>query len=411
MNKQINGPKILYILSQFPEVHETFIVRELNGILNRNFSFKIISLKKCKDSIIYPEAVHLQKYAHYPNVKEKLTSILTVLFFVIFQPINFLSTIIILFKDNYHNLLYLLKSLFVLPRATYITWKVRKEKNILVHSHWATIPTNFAWIVSRISKKPYIFTAHAWDIFLHPGNLSRLIEDSLRVITCTNYNKNYLLKNFGHSLSEKINVIHHGLELFRFNKNGHCKSENYIILAVGRLVPQKGFDVLINACEQLKKQNIRFKCYFIGTGVLVNKLKKITFDKNLSEQIVFLGQQSHDNVLDWMNKADVFVAPSVIAPNLDRDGIPNVILEAMALQLPVIGSDVSGIPEVVIEKKTGLLVEPGDSHNLCFALKKIYENPEFREKYGKNGRELIEKKFDIRITINQLERIYAKVSL
>jgi colanic acid/amylovoran biosynthesis glycosyltransferase len=405
----MNKPHILYILSQFPEVHETFIVRELREILNRKFSFKIISLKKCKDSIIYPEAASLLKFTSYPNQIDRLFSVVSVLFFVLVHPINFFLTFLILIKDNYHSFSYLLKSIVVLPKATLIAWRIRNEQNIAIHAHWATIPTTCAWIVSRLAKKPYIFTAHAWDIFLHPGNLSRLIEDSTNLITCTNYNRNYLIENLGQSISKKVNVIHHGIELFRFNRNGHPKSKQFVIMAVGRLVPQKGFDVLIKACEFLKKKEIDFQCCIIGAGPLENELKELSLINVLTEQILFLGQLPHNNVLEWMNKADVFVAPSVIAPNSDRDGIPNVILEAMALKLPVVGSKVSGIPEIVIENETGLLVESGDPQSLFLALKKLNNNLELREKLSKNGRRLIEQKFDIRINMNQLEDIYSQI--
>jgi len=301
---------------------------------------------------------------------------------------------------------FLMKVLATVPRSTRIAFRVRRQDNVLLHAHWATVPTFVAWFASRLSKKPYVFTAHAWDIFIHPGNLLRMINGARAVITCTKYNRNFMQAKYSGKIRVPIHVVYHGLELEKFRREPVEKNPIFTVLAVGRLVPQKGFDVLIRACELLSRRIGRFQCVIVGDGPEKGKLQDLVFRKDLEHIVTFTGMLEHDRVLEHMRRAHVFAAPSVIAPNRDRDGIPNVILEAMALELPVVGTKISGIPEVVIPFVTGLLVPEKNSLALCSALERLYYYPELRRQLGYRARLLIQEAFDVRVSANRIVQVY-----
>ena len=401
--------RIVIVVSQFPEAHETFIVRELNEIVQRGIPIEIVSLKRCRDRIIYPEAKKLVPFVRYPGWKQRLASLFALLFFAVVHPLRFWSGIFLALRDNFRSPIYLAKCLAVIPRASLIAFRVRLQPRAIIHSHWATVPTFVAWFASRLGRRPYVFTAHAWDIFLHPGNLLRLINGAAAVITCTKYNRNYLHRLFPGKIRRPVHVIYHGLELERFRPDGGPKDPIFTVLAVGRLVPQKGFDVLIKACDLLSRRIDSFRCVIVGDGPEKGKLRDLAYSRNLEHLVQFTGALPHDQVLAWMQRAHVFAAPSVVAPNNDRDGIPNVILEAMAMRLPVVGSDISGIPEVVIPFVTGLLVPQKDATALCSAIELLYFRPDLRRRLGERARWHIENHFDIRLNAYKLIQVYEYV--
>lgn len=398
--------RVIVIASQFPEAHETFIARELLELHRQGVPLEIVSLKRCRDRFIYRDVRKLLHLVVYPGWKLRLASAVTMVYFAVVHPLRFWGALLLTVWDHFRHPVYLAKLLSVVPRGTYLAFRIRRRRQTLLHAHWATVPTFAAWFASRLSRRPYIFTAHAWDIFIHPGNLLRLISDSEGVITCTKYNRNFLHRKFAGKISVPIRVVYHGLELEKFPAGPASKAPLFTVLAVGRLVPQKGFDVLIRACDLLSRRLERFRCIIVGNGPERGKLMDMIYRKNLEHIVMLKGSQPHEEVIEQMRRAHVLAAPSVIAPNQDRDGIPNVILEAMALELPVVGSDVSGIPEVVIPHVTGLLVPERNPVALGTALEKLYYYPELRRELGRRGRWLIEEKFDVRKNVAQIVEMY-----
>ncbi len=401
--------RIIYIVSQFPEIHETFIVREIRAIVARGFEIEIASLKRQRDPFVYSNALPLLALTVYPAWKIRFLSGLTLLYFVLRQPWRFATGIFLLIKDNSRSLLYLLKCLVVVPRSTYLAWRACRRKYELLHAHWATIPATVAWFAARLSGAPYLLTAHAWDIYVHPGNLLRVLNDATAVVTCTHYNREFLHAKFVGKIHTPIQVIYHGLELEQFQRQQEIKNPVFTILAVGRLVPQKGFDVLLAACQLLRADNLEFRCVIIGTGPLLPQLQNQIDRLKLRDQIEMLGALPHEQVLSWMNRTQVMAVPSVIAANQDRDGIPNVLIEAMALHLPVIATKVSGIPEVVHDLVTGILIEPNQPRALAAAITHLYHHPELREALAQQGRLLVEEQFDIHKNIERVAQIYHEI--
>lgn len=386
--------RVSYILSQFPETHETFILREILEMERQGVSVEIFSLKKCHDELIQTDSLRLKDRTHYLTASVWLKAILLAGVFGLKHPARFVGMLYTIFRDNKKHPAYLLKTLGLLPIGIYVGQKSRQLGVHKIHAHWATVPTEIGWVASRAADLSFSFTAHAWDIFLHPGNLERLIDDADQVITCTKFNKSYMNKKFGRDFGNKITVIYHGLDFSGILPKNGAVTDEFVALAVGRLVEQKGFGDLLKAVSLLKR-NRKITLLLVGEGPLRGELEKMARRLDIQDRVEFKGMLLQQEVFSLMRQADVLIMPSVIAKNNDRDGIPNVILEAMAHRLPVIGTNVSGLPEVIVDHETGLLVPPGAPEELANAIESLMTNVTETQSMVEKARQLIVENFDI----------------
>ncbi|NOY78568.1 MAG: glycosyltransferase family 4 protein [Calditrichaeota bacterium] len=400
----VSFAKVTYVLSQFPETHETFILREILEMERQGVSVEIISLKKCRDKVIQTAALRLKERTHYVTASVWLSAILLTGKYFLKHPVKFMRIFRTLVRDNKKHPGYLIKTLGLLPIGVYAGQKSRQWGARKIHAHWATVPAETAWVASRVSGIPFSFTAHAWDIFLHPGNLERLIDDADKVITCTKFNKSYMNDQFGRNFGNKIVVTYHGLDFSGIvPKNGAISTE-FRALAIGRLVEQKGFSDLLRAVAYLKKKGFRVTVWLVGDGPLREELKKMARDLDIEDRVEFKGMLLQQEVFSLMRRADVLVMPSVVAKNNDRDGIPNVILEAMAHRLPVIGTRVSGLPEVIIDHVTGLLVRPGAPEELAEAIEWLITNSAETQSMVEQAGHLLSENFDIHKNVFRMRK-------
>jgi len=209
---------------------------------------------------------------------------------------------------------------------------------------------------------------------------------------------------------EKIIVHYGGIDLnkFRFRKK-EPDGERIKILMCGRFVEKKGFEYGIRAFAKLGKIHKNIALTLIGDGKLRGKMENLVDSLNLSHSVQFLGMLPHEEVQRQMEASDIFLSPNVTAWDGNREGIPNTIKEAMATGLPVVSTYHAGIPELVIDKKTGFLVPEKDVDGLVDRLGYLIAHPELWEKLGSQGREVVEEKFNLFKQISRLEEIYAKL--
>jgi len=402
----VSKNKIAYVLSQFPETHETFILREFEALKKKGVDFRIFSLKRCKDKVVHSEARELLGQTIYGKAFSYQLSAIS------FQhPIRTLRAFIYVIKSNFKQPKELVKAFYVFLESFYFAQIIKREKITHIHSHWATMPTTAAAILSKLTGRPFSFTAHAWDIFVNSNGLANKIREAKFVVTCTEYNRQYLSQLATRSASRhKIYRNYHGIDLDAFaNKRSYHSSafgSQLKILAIGRLVETKGFEYLTDACRILNERGIDFECNIIGIGPLENRLKLSAISHQLSDKVNFLGIKTQGEIKRLYSEATVLVQPSVIAKNGDRDGIPNVIIEAIALGVPVIATEISGIPEAVIDGKTGILIPAKDSYALANAIEKLWKDFSLRGTFVINARNLAEDKFDIGKNTTELINIF-----
>jgi len=261
----------------------------------------------------------------------------------------------------------------------------------------------------QLSGIPYTFTAHAKDIYVSDPDLFRpKLELAQAVVTCTQYNRGYLVKQFGRLADRKVRCIYHGLDVsqFKFTLSRKEDPGEPVILSVARLVEKKGLEDLIMAAEVLRRRGRAIKVEIIGTGPLRDTLQAQAQRLGLADRVRLAGAQAHDAVCLAYQRASVFVLPCVVASNGDRDGIPNVLLEAMASGVPVVSTPVSGIPEVIESGVNGLLVSPHDATGLADAIERLLASREFSEGLARTARTKLESAFSLEASAEQLLAVF-----
>ncbi len=277
-----------------------------------------------------------------------------------------------------------------------------------VHVHFANRAAHTAVFLKEISGIPFSVTAHGQDFMKDLGS-----DDLLREICAaaefiaaeTDYSRDLLRQRCPDSTT-KIHRVYNGIDLERFptanSSHGNRKPQ---IVSVGRLVPFKGFEDLIDASAQLARRKTDFACHIIGDGPLRETLQAKIEQLNLSSQVKLLGSLSQDAVLKELQVADIFVLASTTDAQGATDVFPTVILEAMASARPVVSTRLAGIPELVVDGETGILTPPGDSTPLAHGLEQLLRNPELRLRFGNAGRARIENHFQIEQTVIPLVKM------
>jgi glycosyltransferase involved in cell wall biosynthesis len=281
------------------------------------------------------------------------------------------------------------------------------------HVHFANRAAHTAMFVKAVSGIPFSMTAHGQDFMSDLGNnelLRELCASAEFVGAETDFSRDLLAARCPESRS-KIFRVYNGIDLSRFPRRdmllhvpGRAKGRPSKIrfLSVGRLVPFKGFDILIDACAELQKRGIDFACEIIGDGALREELEERASRQNLGERIHFAGEQSQNYVQATLRDCDVFVLASAPDDRGASDVFPTVIAEAMATGKPVVSTTVAGIPELVANGETGLLVPPRDARALADAMEQLARDENLRLNFGDAGRLRIEQKFTIEKTIEPL---------
>jgi glycosyltransferase involved in cell wall biosynthesis len=280
-----------------------------------------------------------------------------------------------------------------------------------LHAHFCHGATTVTMFASELTGLRYSFTAHAKDIYQHglnPGDLlQKKIQGAQFVTTCTGANQIYLANLMG---TDRLYKIYHGLDIHRF-KPGPDKFTNVPepmrIVSVGRYVEKKGFNYLLEACSLLKQRGHQFQCRIIGElGDQYLPLQQLRQQLDLEDCVTLGGPITHEDLALIYQQSDVFALPCQVLGNGDRDGIPNVLMEAMATGLAVVSTRISGIPELIESGKDGLLVAEKNSAEMADALQSLITDRQLITQLGIHARKTICEKFDARNTNQQLLSLF-----
>ncbi|MHC1742817.1 MAG: glycosyltransferase [Syntrophobacteraceae bacterium] len=277
-----------------------------------------------------------------------------------------------------------------------------------LHAHFCHTPASVAFFASELTSIPFSFTAHAKDIYTsEPDQLLRKIQRARFVVTCTRYNARYLMDVArGHGCTTPIHTIYHGidLDLFSFGTRPPA-APPHRILSVGRLVGKKGWDDLLGALKILEQEGLDFVFTHIGSGEEEDAVRSLVAQLQLGSRVRMLGTLPHSVVIDHYREAHCLALACKVASNGDRDGIPNVLVEAMAVGLPVISTRVSAIPELVEDGETGVLVDSERPDLLAKAIRKTLLQPEGQERLLTAARARVEHSFDNRVCVQRLHEL------
>jgi len=399
--------RIAYIVSRFPHLSETFILREMIALEKFGWSIELFPLIYQKQEVVHEQAISWLERAHrVPWLSGEI--LLTNLKEFIQRPLLYLSIWKRVLSENIRSPKFLVRAIALFPKAVQFA-KVMRDENINhIHAHYATHPALVAWIIRQLTGISYSVTVHAHDIFVERSMLSTKLRSSNQIVAISEYNKTYLEYILGSWVNDRTQVIRCGVDSRIYSTHDHQPKRDGIfeILSVGSLQPYKGFRYLIQACALLRRQGIQFRCRIVGGGYLYSELSNLIRVNNLNGLVKLLGFKNQDEVAHILSEADCYIQPSVITSSGKMEGIPVALMEAMASGVPVVASSLSGIPELVKEGETGWLVPPKDAKKLADAIVHIYDDPTEAQIRSQKARRLVFREFELNSNVHKLSQLF-----
>lgn len=402
--------KIAYVMSRFPHLPETFILREMEALERQGWEVALFPLILQEQTVIHAAArPWLPRARRIPLASPRL--VWENLRFFGEAPLTSLRVGARGLWENLPSPKFLSRALVLLPKAFYAARLLQQEGITHIHAHYATHPAFFAWVIHRLTGISYSITVHAHDIYVDTTMLAVKLREAAFVVAISEFNVRYLERVLGPWVTAKTHIIHCGIEPERFKPatgdRGGGRSGRFEILSIGSLQPYKGQVHLIRACALLKGSGVPFRCRIIGGGGGERALQRAIREEKLEEEVFLLGPLPEEEVARLLPEADCYVQPSIVAPSGKMEGIPVSLMEALACGLPVVATDLSGVPELVRPGQTGLLVPPGDAHAIASALLYLYNSPDEARRLAIAGRALVLADFDLHNNVQQLAELFA----
>lgn len=399
-------PVVAYVLLWFPLASETFIFREITRLMARGLPIHIYTLygkafKGCSAEMLTFTGPlrRMGLRAFFP--------VWNAFFKELWRRPRFVFTLLREgFFRRMRNVESLAENLWSFMAGFLLAHYCHHDGISLIHAAWANGPGTAGWVASRLTGIPFAFSGHAGDIYPEDGLLHEKARDACFIRVNNRANLYELQKFCPPSQTGKVHLIYNCLTFSKREEAKPTGNKPYRLLAVGRFARTKGFPELLAAVALLKQDQIPVHLTLIGDGVWRRKLTALRARLRLTDMVDMPGFVPHDQLKQFMCNHDLLVVPSVVHSNGDRDGIPNVIMEALSHCMPVVATDVCGIAEVVRDGETGFLVPERDPAALAGAVRRILENYGNALRMAKAGRALVEKMFDENITITALRNLY-----
>lgn len=396
---ELPAPRVAYVVKMFPRFSETFILNELLELERRGVELAVYSLKRPGPGPVHPNVARLRaRVVYLPE-----------------RPLEWLARgVWEAGKQLKRRPAAALRILgYVVTRGTHQAWKRFFQASVLaddlrahpvdrLHAHFASAPSRVAWFAATLVGRPFSFTAHAKDIYQDSIDLN-LLRDKIRaaefVVTVSDFNRRTLV---GLSAGQSsIRRLYNGVDLGAFSPT-LMRARQEIVLAVGRLVEKKGFDDLIRAWPAVRAACPTARLVVVGEGPEHGPLTTIASELDVGDSIEWAGPEPQERVRAWLSQARVVCLPCRVAADGNRDGLPTVLIEAMAAGVPCVSTRLTGIPEIVRDGHEGCLVEPGDTAALAQAIVGLLRDPERCRAMGARGRARAETLFDLRRNVGQL---------
>ncbi len=394
-------PRVGYVLKRYPRYSETFVVNEILAHERAGLAIDIFALRPPNDT-------------HFQDAISRVRAPATYLPCEGVKAVDFWKAI----NDSARAVPGLFAALEAaggeeaveVLQAVVLAREVVARGLTHLHAHFATSATTVARLAARLAGVPYTFTAHAKDIFhesVRAADLERKLADASAVVTVSDFNLQFLRDTYGRAAT-RVERVYNGLDLERFRFEGTNPRRAHVV-SVGRLVEKKGFGDLVSACALLRGRGLDFDCTIVGTGPLEAELRAQVSRLGLEACVELSGPRPQVEVIRLVREAAVFAAPCVVGEDGNRDGLPTVLLEAMALGTPCVSTDVTGIPEIVRDGETGLMVPQRDPEGLASALERVLTSPRLAGQLAASARRLIEEEFDVdRNAARQRELFFAR---
>jgi glycosyltransferase involved in cell wall biosynthesis len=381
-------PKMGYVLKRYPRFSETFIVNEILAHEAAGQELEIFALRPVEETHFQDRLGQVRApVTRIPDKQKTAEALWPVIGRVRDQLPKAWDALGDMHREQGRDV----------AQAVLLALECHARGVDHLHAHFGTVATTVARLAAKLAGIDYSFTAHAKDIYFDYDenvNLAEKLRDARHVVTVSDFNVTYLRDRFGKDAAHVVR-LYNGLDLAFFDYRAPQPSATDI-LAVGRLVEKKGFNILIEAVRLLHEAGHPVRCRIIGGGDDRPHLAAQIKASGLGDVVELLGPRPQSDVVAMMRTAAVLACPCVTGQDGNRDGLPTVLLEAMALGTPVIGTDVTGIPELVRDGETGLCVPEGDPEGLADGLARLLASHELRLKLAAAARTAIERDFDIK---------------
>jgi glycosyltransferase involved in cell wall biosynthesis len=392
--------KVAYLTHTYPVYSTTFSIDEVAQMRERGVRLTVFSIKKPRASLVtdalQPELERTSFVRPVP-ITRLLRANLRV---AIQQPISYPRTALRCIRANAVNVLQCLKGALHFLEAVELGERLVEQRYECLHVQFADTAATYAAVIYCLHQLPFSVAVHAHDIFEHrfTGRLIAFrIGDAAWIRVISDFNLNYLQQRTGIN-AKRMEVVRCGIDLSKLRRSRSRENgSRALIVSVGRLVPYKGHDVLIRACRQLKDWGVDTACKIVGDGTERKMLADLIEELDLTDNVELVGVLPHNEICQMLEAATVFALACRRADDGAMDGIPVAMMEAMAMELPVVTTAISGIPELVEHNQTGLIAAVDDAMDLGRRIQDVITDSTLAERLGRNAREKVETEFNQRI--------------
>ncbi len=388
--------RVGYVLKMYPRFSETFIVNEILALEAAGERLDIFSLRLPVDGRFHEQLADVRAPVTYLPHQLKPAE----LWEVLQRGLHALPRLSVDLPDV------LALGVNDAACAVQLAMLVRDLGITHLHAHFASVATDVARVAARLAGVGYSFTAHAKDIYhesVEPARMRRKLADASAVVTVSDYNRRHLQQTYGHAADHVVR-IYNGINLEQFSFDPP-RDRPPVVAAVGRLVEKKGFTHLVDAVAEMVRADRDVRLDIVGAGDQQPALRAQVAALGLADEVRFLGALPQAQVREVVRSAAALAAPCVVGADGNRDGLPTVLLEAMALGTPCVATPVTGVPEAVRHGETGVIVPEADGHALAGALSTLLDDAALRRRLAANARALVEWEFDIRRNSARLREI------
>ncbi|MEO6989068.1 MAG: glycosyltransferase family 4 protein [Aquihabitans sp.] len=407
-----SGPKVAYLVSRFPRLTETFVVAEATAVRRAGALLELHPIHRERAAMVQPAATALAPHVHYHHLIDR-TVLRAQVTALRYRPRDYFGALGSVVKHNWGSRRLLVGGVAAFPLAVTLAQRFEADGIDHVHAHFATHPAAVAYVVHRLSGIPFSFTAHGSDLHRDQHMLAEKVRRAAFVVTISEYNREVIASTCGADLARRVVVVRCGFEAGTFTaRAGPRRHRNglFRVTCVGTLHEVKGQGRLIEAIQLVRAGGHDVEVTFIGDGPDRRLLTDQVRTLGIQDAVRFLGPLTQPEVRQVLAESDALVVPSVPSADGRREGLPVVILEAMAVGVPVVASRLSGIPEAVVDGHTGILVEPGDVHGLAAAIGHLDRDPAMADRLATAARRFVNAEFDSDRSARMLVELFNKAS-
>jgi len=397
---QRSAKKVAYLMSRFPKLTETFVLYEILAVERHGIDVEICPLRRERTRTMHAEAEALVARARFTPLLFSRQLVAAHAYFLRTNFRRYWLTLWQLLWANLGSRRYFVAAVVFFPKAVLLARMLQQMEVTHVHAHFSSHPAAVAFAIGRLTGISYSFTAHGSDLHCDRHMLREKTAHARFVVAISQYNRRIILAECGDQYADKVQVIHCGVDLQRFaSREGptpHERGETPLQIAcVGSLHEVKGQTYLIEACRLLRERGVDVLCHIVGDGEDRARLVRQAEREGLADSVRFHGKLPQDKLRALLAGIDVLVTPSVPTRSGRREGLPVVLMEALARGLAVVASDLSGIPELVEDGETGLLAPPRDAAAVADQIERLGRDPELRQRLARAGREKVVREFDL----------------